>query len=198
MKISDITETLRSSSLEKTAAEQLKTLDMSGYIHIGDMEHFDVMRNDIGFVLLDTKDKTRAGLFVVKSSDELPEYMDIILAYVDPKYRGRKIFEGFLWFIKSRLNYNIIQFGNSHTDDMIKTLKVLSKGPFNLKWKNIKTGEEVLYDANTVDQYYGTKLKRTEWRVIAENQADFSDWPKYRYPLITMNTLFESMYGDED
>ena len=95
--------------------------------------------------------------------------------WVNPDYRGRKIFSMMLWFFKTRLNKSPLILGDIHSKDMQELVKGLSR--FEKKWYNIKTKEVEPFSLETLDNYY-SHGRPTQWRLILENDGEFS-WPMF-------------------
>lgn len=135
--------------------------------YIADIEQFRVLKYE--------------SLYSVWSGDILVAFTSLNHNVVDDvwvseEYRGQKIFSKILWFYKTRLNVNPIVLGKVHSPAMQEVVTGLSR--FKKSWENIATGERIEYSPVTADRFY-SGWKVTDWRLILENDGDFSDWPKF-------------------
>ncbi len=171
--------TMRFSSFDKLAskvADIRKAIWFTEGNYIADIDQFNVRlyRPDNLYSLWDKEE-----LIAYITLSEKSEVDDV---WVQPNYRGQKIFSKLLWFFKTRLGHNKLMLGKVHSRDMQEVVKGLSR--FNKSWENMVTGEIHEFDVNTLDDYYDW-LKSTDWRLILENDGNFSDWPMF-----TLNKQF--------
>lgn len=94
--------------------------------------------------------------------------------WVNPKYRGQKIFSKLLWFYKTRENISPLILGPIHSSNMQEVVKGLSR--FRKYWSN--GTEKHPFSVDTLDNFYSYESP-TEWKLYLENSGDFQDWPRY-------------------
>jgi len=141
--------------------------------HIGDIEDKKVL-------LFKATDKN--WIYSLWKENELISYLllvnnspvEVSQVWIDPNYRGQKIFSKLLWYLKTRENYSSILLGDIHSKDTVEVLKYLSR--FKNYWTNGK--EKISYDSTEIDKFYSLE-RPTEWKLVLENNGDFSSWPKY-------------------
>jgi hypothetical protein len=85
----------------------------------------------------------------------------------------------FLVFLKRVEHFNRIILGDLHSEDTIKAVQRIYKR-FNTFW--FDGTKKIPYDPETIDQFYGLTTK-TPWKIILENDYDWSDWPTEWNPL---------------
>lgn len=175
MKLLDLKEmTVKAESyetLEKWIPEYSNLKDVGE--HTGDIEDYSVYkrnRNDLIDYSIFLDDKIVA-FFVVKKPDILS------IAFVKKEYRKIGIFSLFLFFLKRNENFSKIVLDNSHSRDTINALKRIHTR-FKTYWTD--GSKEIKFDPNKEEPFYSSK-KPTKWKIVLENDGDFSDWPKY-YP----------------
>ena len=111
------------------------------------------------------------------ASAELSDNSEVNLMHVDPKYRGQKILSKLLWNFKSRQGRSKLTLDQYHSDDLYNVIKQGGLSRFNKSWQN-SHGDIEPFDVNTVDKYY-SHTKPTGWKLVLENDGDFSDMPHY-------------------
>lgn len=146
-------------------------------VHVGDIEDFNVFRKERNVApfydyAISTEDKIIAFFSVTKK-------WEVDIAYVSPEFRKKGLFSAFLFFLKRNEGASKITLGNVHSQDTIDAIKRIH-ARFDTHWENQKTKEKIKYDPNTAKDFYGVKSSN-DWRIILENDSDFSDWPKF-YP----------------
>ena len=152
--------------------------EQSDYDYVGDIEYIKVMQQDDVFLLV--IDGNAIAFFQVSVQGEL------LNAYVSATHRNTGVFTKFIWFLKRTLNYSRIIFGDRHSPDTQEVVKRLHKR-FNVYWSNgIATRE---FDPNNTDEFYSDKAP-TGWKIILENDGDFSEWPK-SFNLLDSRTHFD-------
>lgn len=142
----------------------------SSFLHVGDIESIRVLNKGNEFLL--DLDQVNCAYFYVKAENSIVE---ISVAYVDPEFRRQNIFAKFIWFLKRFYHTTEIVIGDVHSKDTIEALKKLSSR-FNISWT--KDGQKVKYNPEKVDDFYGVN-KPTGWKIVLENDGDFSKWPKF-------------------
>jgi hypothetical protein len=172
MKINEIitSETMRGSNVDKIATkfanEQYDYLKSGN--HIGDIEEYKVIRKSNFYSIW--KESTLVGFASLTDESVVDD------VWINPEYRGKKLFSKLLWFFKTRLNHPMLLIGKMHSPMMQEVIHGLSR--FKKYWYNIETGQTTEFDPSTTDQYYD-HMSPTQWRLILENTGDFSDWPRY-------------------
>jgi len=151
--------------------------------HIGDIEDYALKQYDNFYTLWDND-----ILIAYVTFTDSPENL-VKDNWVDEKYRFRKIFSMMLWFFKTRLARNRIIIGKVNSVDMQEVINGMSR--FHKHWINIDTNELVAFDVNIVHKYYNAD-KSTQWRLMLENNGDFSDWPKFNDHLDFMALAHEA------
>lgn len=172
MKINELTEmTLRLGDLSQHAeqfANRYKDRWYNHGKHIADIENYKVLQDGLYYSLWD--DTTLVAVCSLSNADNTVD--DV---YVNPEYRGKKIFSMMLWFFKTRLNRSPLMIGPSHSSMMQEVVKGLSR--FKKYWYNIKTNEKEPFSLDTLDNFY-SHLNPTPWRLMLENTGEFN-WPMY-------------------
>jgi len=136
--------------------------------HIADIEEYKVLKDGIYYSLWYDN-----NLVAVCSLSDTTNTVDDV--YVNPLYRGKKIFSMMLWFFKTRLNRSTLMLGQVHSTDMQEVIKGLSR--FDKYWYNTRTNEKEPFSVDTLDNFY-SYLQPTAWRLVLENSGEF-DWPMY-------------------
>lgn len=136
--------------------------------HIADIETYKLLQDGIYYSLWDD-----AILVAVCSLSNASNEIDDV--YVNPEYRGKKIFSMLLWFFKTRLNRSPLMLGPVHSNMMQEVVKGLSR--FKKYWHNIKTNEKEPFSLDTLDKFY-SHLNPTPWRLMLENTGEFN-WPMF-------------------
>lgn len=139
--------------------------------HVGDIENLSVLQDGYYFSVWDND-----TIVACTSLTGYADYNIVDEVWVNPEYRGQKIFSKLIWFYKTRLNRNNILIGQVHSKDMQEVIKGLSR--FDKYWYNIKTKEKKLFSLDTLDDFY-SYTQVTPWRLLLENDGDFSTWPKF-------------------
>ena len=143
--------------------------------HIADIEQFKVKVND-------SEQLPGALLYTLWDKDTLVAFAAVIGhnevdgVWVNPDYRGQRIFSKILWFFKTRLNKSPLILGDIHSKDMQEVIKGLSR--FEKKWINIRTQEIQPFSLDTLDNFYSS-ARPTAWRLMLENDGEFN-WPMFR------------------
>lgn len=169
MKINEMT--MKGPDFSKQAeqfADKYKDRWFNNGKHIADIEEYKVLEDGIYYSLWD--DST---LVAVCSLSKVDNMVDDV--YVNPLYRGKKIFSMMLWFFKTRLNRSPLMLGQVHSTDMMEVIKGLSR--FQKYWYNIKTNEKEQFSLDTLDDFY-SYLQPIAWRLMLENTGEFN-WPMY-------------------
>jgi hypothetical protein len=179
MRNNEITEmTMRGPSYEKLANKY--AMDNSARWkndgqYIADIEDYKVLKNNGHASNVDHYslwDNDELVAFATLSNDNVVDGV-----WVNPLYRGQKIFSAMLWFFKTRLNRSPLILGDIHSTDMQEVVKGLSR--FNKSWVNTKTNDVEPFDLKTLDQFY-SYTNPTAWRLILENSGEFNDWPMFK------------------
>ena len=143
--------------------------------HIADIEQFKVKVNN-------SEQLPGALLYTLWDKDTLVAFAAVIKhnevdgVWVNPDYRGQRIFSKILWFFKTRLNKSPLILGDIHSKDMQEVIKGLSR--FEKKWINIRTQEIQPFSLDTLDNFYSS-ARPTAWRLMLENDGEFN-WPMFR------------------
>lgn len=172
MKINELTEmTMKGPDLSQQS-EQFANKNIERWYtqgkHIADIENYKVLQDGIYYSLWD--DTTLVA--VCSLSNASNEVDDV---YVNPKYRGKKIFSMMLWFFKTRLNRSLLMMGQVHSKMMQEVIKGLSR--FEKYWYNIRTNEKEPFSLDTIDNFY-SYLSPTPRRLMLENNGEFG-WPMF-------------------
>jgi hypothetical protein len=172
MKLNELTEmTMRGPDLSAQAEQFANRNKESWYTHgkhIADIENYKVLQDGIYYSLWDY-----TTLVAVCSLSNSGNEVDDV--YVNPAYRGKKIFSMMLWFFKTRLNKSPLMIGQVHSKMMQEVIKGLSR--FEKYWYNIRTNETEPFALDTLDNFYGY-LSPTPWRLMLENSGEFN-WSMY-------------------
>lgn len=172
MKINEISEmTMRGPDLSNVAQQFVDANKERWYKngkYIADIENYKVRQDGIYYSLWD--DTT---LVAVCSLSNAENKVDDV--YVNPDYRGKKIFSMMLWFFKTRLNRSPLMLGDIHSKMMQEVVRGMSR--FNKYWFNIRTNEKAPFNVDTVDDFY-SYTQSTSWRLMLENDGDFN-WPMF-------------------
>lgn len=140
--------------------------------HIGDIDEFTVKSLNGMYSMWDA-----ARIVACSSLDIVPNNHAIVdQVWVDPEYRGKKLFSKLLWFFKTRMNCPKLLIGDIHSSDMQQVIAGLSR--FKKSWINISTGEVKEFSPETADEFSSWGGK-TKWRLMLENEYDFSDFPRF-------------------
>ena len=143
--------------------------DQSSYKHIGDIEHFKVLKKDNIYLLM--SGSTGVAFFEVRKVYK-SLLLDII--YIDEPFRGKDVLEKFIWFLKKHKGGSKITIGDVHSEK-VNAIKKLSK-KFEISW--VKGNQKIKYDPEKINDFYGTG-HTTGWQIMLENDGDFSDWPLF-------------------
>lgn len=135
--------------------------------YIADIETYKVLQDGIYYSLWDDT--------ILVAVCSLSDVNLVDNVYVNPEYRGKKIFSMMLWFFKTRLNRSPLMLGEIHSKDMLDVIQGLSR--FRKYWYNIKTEQIELFSLDTLDNFY-SYLQPTNWRLMLENTGEFN-WPRY-------------------
>lgn len=135
--------------------------------HVGDIEDFQVIHDGVFYSVWDNDT-------IVACSSLSNNEVDHV--WVNPQYRGRRVFSMLLWFYKTRLNQSPLVLGQVHSSDMSEVVKGLSR--FHKFWFNTRTNEKVPFSIDTMNDYYSYH-EVTPWRLILENSGDFTGWSMY-------------------
>lgn len=156
--------------LKKHLQHSLKTVNHIGKNgkYIADIEEFQVIRYENFYSLWDRDELCGFTSLTNNVVDDV---------WINPTYRGKKLFSKLLWFYKSRLGHNQLLLGKVHSRMMQEVVKGLSC--FKKSWVNVKTKANEPFDLETLDHFYGD-VEPTDWRLMLENNGDFSDWPMFR------------------
>ncbi len=136
---------------------------------IGDFGAYQVKKDGIYYSVWDN-DTLIAYSSLADSNNEVDDI------WVHENYRKQRIFSMLLFFYKTRLGRSQLMLGSTHSKTMQEVVKGLSL--FKKSWKNIRTNEIQPFSLDTLDNFYSHEGK-TPWRLILENDGDFSDWPKF-------------------
>jgi hypothetical protein len=96
-------------------------------------------------------------------------------AYVVEVHRKQGLFSAFLFFLKRNEGLSKIVLGELQSEATVEAVRRIYKR-FDASWK--KDGYREPYDPATVDKYYSS-TKPTGWKIVLENDGDFSSWPKF-------------------
>ena len=143
--------------------------------YIADIEDYRVLKNKGHESSVDHYslwDNDELVAFALLSIDNVVDGV-----WVNPSYRGQKIFSAMLWFFKTRLNRSPLILGDIHSTDMQEVVKGLSR--FNKKWINLRTHEQEPFSLDTLDNFY-SNANPTKWRLMLENTGEFDNWPMFK------------------
>ena len=138
--------------------------------HCGDIEEFNVYKKARGS-LVDYAvffHKEHVAFFVLKG-DELTD------AFVDKDYRKKGLFSAFLMFLKLNEGMSKIVLNDHHSEATIAAVKRIYKR-FDTSW--VKDDQSVPFDP-TVEEPYYSRNGPTGWKIVLENDHDFSDRLKF-------------------
>ena len=178
MKMQDLSEmTLKAGDLSNSLNlifQRIKR-EHDNFEHIGDIGNIKVLQNE-NFYLLEVDEPI--GFFEVLSIND--SRLEIRNAFIDQSQRGNNLFEKFVWFLKRILHFKEIQLGDIHSQDTVALLKKLSLR-FDISWE--KGSEKEKYSPEKADNFYSVK-KPTGWKIVLENDGDFSSWPRFNKGVI--------------
>lgn len=149
-----------------TNQEQWKTRGK----HIGDIEQFKVLQDGMYYSLWNGD-----VLVAYSSLSSADNTVDDV--WVNPEYQNQRVFSKMLWFFKTRLNRSPLMLGPVHSHTMQEVVKGLSR--FDKFWFNVRTNEKEPFSIDTLDNYYSYSGS-TPWRLMLENNSDFSEWPMFK------------------
>jgi hypothetical protein len=167
MKTNEVIETMKAPSLAILTQKFVNTnIDKwNSSPHIGDIENYQVKKHDNQYSIWDTNT-------LIATSSLNNHIVDQV--WVNPEYRGQKIFSKLLWFYKTRENMSPLILGPIHSAEMQEVVKGLSR--FKKYWSN---GHETRpFSIDTLDNFYSYEAP-TEWSLYLENSGNFSDWPRF-------------------
>lgn len=138
--------------------------------HVGDIEQYEVRKfGDFFSVWLNDE--------IVSSLKTLPsgDVIEVRNLWTSREYRGLKLMSKLLWFLKSRMNYSRLLIGDVHSLD---TQTIIKGGLSRFEKSWFKDGKKEPFALDTLDKFYHPG-KPTGWRILLENDGDFSSWPKF-------------------
>ena len=144
--------------------------DHASYKHIGDIEHFKVLKK--GYIYLLMREDVGVAFFEVRKNYKA---LLIDVVYIDQSFRGKDVFEKFIWFLKKHKGGSKILIGDVHSEKMINAIKKLSK-KFEISW--VKGNQKIKFDPEKINDFYGVG-HTTGWQIMLENGGDFSGWPLF-------------------
>lgn len=176
--------TLTAGSLDLKLGKYLSIYAKSfpvSYEHLGDIEEVAVWFDKATSIYLLVKDKLIGWFYVIGFKTTMTG-LELKAAYVLPDLRSNRLFEKFIWFLKKHvIGGSCIMLGDVHSEATQHVVKKLAHAErFELSWFNIDTTERVAVSDNMLLGY--SALKATPWRIIIENDGDFSTWPKFYTP----------------
>jgi hypothetical protein len=136
--------------------------------HVGDIENFKVLQDGIHYSVWDND-----TLVAFTSLSDTNVVDDV---WVNPAYRGKKVFSMLLWFYKTRLGRDKLMLGPVHSPQMQEIVKGLSR--FNKNWVNVNTHEIEPFSIDTLNDYYSSG-RITPWRLMLESQLSGIEWPMF-------------------
>ena len=136
--------------------------------HIGDIQQFQLRKLDNYYSLWD---REYLIAYIMLTTDAIPIVDDV---WVSPRMQGQKIFSKLLWFFKTRLNHTKLMMGHLHSPKMQEVLGGLSS--FKKFWTD--GIQWIPFDPDTTDDFYSVEGP-TKWRLVLENNGDFSMFPKF-------------------
>ena len=138
MKISEVIETMRGPNYDNVARQfgdaNAKRWQSKGK-HIADIEQYKVLQDGMYYSVWD-RDILAAYCSLSNASNEVDD------VWVNPHYRGQKLFSMMLWFFKTRLNRSPLRLGSIHSSTMQEIVKGLSR--FKKYWVSIKSSSPCL------------------------------------------------------
>lgn len=78
--------------------------------------------------------------------------------YSDSSVRSKGYASKFLDLLFSELGAKAVLLGNKHSDDTYNLLKIGGFSKYKKKWHNVRTGQDVEFDKDDMDKYYGTPV----------------------------------------
>jgi hypothetical protein len=175
IKLSELKEmAVKSGNLRKLAdsfADANKD-EWAKYPHVADIDDMQVTHSANHYVLF--KDGAPVAHFQVDVLTKDSAVVDGV--WVASEMSGKKVFSRFLWFLKTREHYSVIQFGDVHSQETHQLLAAGGLSRFQKCWKNSSTGEVVQFNAETIDDFY----KSSKWKLVLESNDDsFDDFPRF-------------------
>ena len=164
--------TMKAGSLEHRLGSDLPfyQLLLADGEHCGDIEEFEIYK------------KERKGLwdYAAFLNKEVVAYFtldknEIVAAFVKKEFRKKGLFSAFLFFLKRNENISQILLGEIQSKDTIEAVKRIHTR-FKTSWVNGSKKEK--FDPNIEEPYY-SNMSPTGWKIMLENDGDFSHWPKF-------------------
>lgn len=158
--------------------------------HVGDIEQFDVYKKDespiIKYAVFDDGEPIAFFIF--------DHYLnELNTSFVHSKYRKKGLFSAFLFFLKRNEGHSRIVFSELHSEDTVEAIKRIYKR-FDAFWDN--GDEKVPYSPNTIDKFYSQR-KLTGWKLVLENDGDFSSFPKFFNETFAKAYYFNLLHDEE-
>lgn len=177
MKLVDLKEmTIRAGSHEARLAQAVEQFaDMNTTAeHVGDIEQFTVYKRQRG-------DLTDYAIFrhdqLASYGVTIPHKQELSITYTLPEFRKRGVFLAFLHFLLRHEGYNRIVLSDNHSEDTVRAIQRVYRR-FDTFWE--RGSERAPYSPDTIDTFYGIG-KRTGWKLVLENDGDWSNFPRYAY-----------------
>jgi hypothetical protein len=153
--------------------------------HCGDIEHFNIYRKQRdSFTDYAAFLEGKIVAFFVLDGNEITN------AFVSKDYRKKGLFSAFLFFLKRNEGLSKIILGDNHSYETIEAVKRIHKR-FETSW--FKGDEKVPYNPQQDSPYYSMS-KPTGWKIMLENDGDFSKWQKYFHHELQPSTRLLEMF----
>lgn len=169
--------------LEKDLPEYQHLLEVGE--HCGDIEEFEIYKKDrkglIDYAAF--LDKKVVAFFTLDKNE-------IVAAFVIKELRKKGLFSAFLFFLKRNEGISQIILGEIHSKDTIEAVKRIYKR-FNTSW--VKDGKKEKFEPGVEEPYYSIE-KPTGWKIMLENDGDFSKWQKFYHRKLLPDTRLLEMY----
>ena len=115
---------------------------------------------------------------------------EIVAAFVQKDFRKKGLFSAFLFFLKRNENLSQIIIGEIQSQDTVEAVKRIHKR-FKTSW--VKGDKKEKFDPNVENPYYSFE-KPTGWKIMLENDGDFSQWQKFYHKTLQDDTRLTEMY----
>jgi hypothetical protein len=139
---------------------------------IGQIDRFNLRRYEDMYSLWNDSNYVASA----KLSD-YGNYSEVNLLHVDEKYRNQKILSKLLWNFKTRQGKNKLILNQYHSDDLYDVIKNGGLSKFEKYWID-GNGNKESFDTSSIEKYY-SRLKPTGWKLVLENDGNFSDMPHF-------------------
>jgi hypothetical protein len=176
---------MKAGSLEKPLSDAFEELIKlkPEMVHVGDIQHtvgdspfIKVLYHNQSSCYFLCTDATDVGFVQTITTNKNVTIQNV---YIAKPFRRQGINPKFLFFLKKNEGYDKIIIGDVHSEDTYDALKAVGHR-FDIKWE--KDGEQKEFNVDTIDDFYDIKHP-TGWKIVLENDGDFSDWSKFYNPI---------------